>query len=424
MLYQELIDCIIDFLHADRDALSNCSLVCRDWLDPSRYHLLSSVCIKVNSPPPSFANAHTDALNAFLACLDISTFAIGGFIRSLTITAVGDFFRVKRTVVEVHSLVGVLKRLPRLREMRIFRIRFQAYTLDGASEPFISLKKLHLDQVALKPLDHSEMSPSLTFLHYFSHIGTLHIVSPSLDVEMPDGPVYLGLSSKAQAHKLMTVTECILSPVWEDIADVFATVRHVLDTQSLQSITLSLVSPSQIVDAGQFVKDCAGLESITINIDQFSALYVEPDDWAKLNLSQAYIRMVTVSSGLVTNGDSPKSLVNWGYSTRIIASLSSPPALRKVNVRLICHNMRNRRSSTISDICSAVEDLPWDMLQASVMQLSRSVVELKVEVQLMRGIRVDGEKTGKAMNKCIDFIKGELQMKRIGIEVQFRVTNA
>lgn len=134
--------------------------------------------------------------------------------------------------------------------------------------------------------------------------------------------------------------------------------------------------------------------------------------------------MVTVSSGLVTNGDSPKSLVNWGYSTRIIASLSSPPALRKVNVRLICHNMRNRRSSTISDICSAVEDLPWDMLQASVMQLSRSVVELKVEVQLMRGIRVDGEKTGKAMNKCIDFIKGELQMKRIGIEVQFRVTNA
>ncbi|CAL1705906.1 unnamed protein product [Somion occarium] len=241
MLYQELIDCIIDFLHADRDALSNCSLVCRDWLDPSRYHLLSSVCIKVNSPPPSFANAHTDALNAFLACLDISTFAIGGFIRSLTITAVGDFFRVKRTVVEVHSLVGVLKRLPRLREMRIFRIRFQAYTLDGASEPFISLKKLHLDQVALKPLDHSEMSPSLTFLHYFSHIGTLHIVSPSLDVEMPDGPVYLGLSSKAQAHKLMTVTECILSPVWEDIADVFATVRHVLDTQSLQSITLSLV---------------------------------------------------------------------------------------------------------------------------------------------------------------------------------------
>jgi hypothetical protein len=41
----ELIDTIIDMLHADRAALATCALVCKSWLPASRYHLFSKIII-------------------------------------------------------------------------------------------------------------------------------------------------------------------------------------------------------------------------------------------------------------------------------------------------------------------------------------------------------------------------------------------
>ncbi|KAG7447428.1 uncharacterized protein BT62DRAFT_892499 [Guyanagaster necrorhizus] len=35
----ELCDRFIDFLHDDRKALKECSLVCRAWIPASRFHL-------------------------------------------------------------------------------------------------------------------------------------------------------------------------------------------------------------------------------------------------------------------------------------------------------------------------------------------------------------------------------------------------
>ncbi|TFK32268.1 hypothetical protein BDQ12DRAFT_617414, partial [Crucibulum laeve] len=39
---RELIDMMIDFLHKDRQALKQCSLVCRGWVPATRYHLYGS----------------------------------------------------------------------------------------------------------------------------------------------------------------------------------------------------------------------------------------------------------------------------------------------------------------------------------------------------------------------------------------------
>jgi hypothetical protein len=41
----ELIDYIVDFHHSDRKTLSACSLVCRNWLPTSRFHLLGSIYV-------------------------------------------------------------------------------------------------------------------------------------------------------------------------------------------------------------------------------------------------------------------------------------------------------------------------------------------------------------------------------------------
>jgi hypothetical protein len=41
----ELTDVFIDFHHSDRKTLSVCSLVCRNWLSRSRFHLFGTVCV-------------------------------------------------------------------------------------------------------------------------------------------------------------------------------------------------------------------------------------------------------------------------------------------------------------------------------------------------------------------------------------------
>lgn len=40
---QELCDSFIDHLHDDRESLESCSLVCKTWVPPSRYHLFESI---------------------------------------------------------------------------------------------------------------------------------------------------------------------------------------------------------------------------------------------------------------------------------------------------------------------------------------------------------------------------------------------
>ncbi|KAJ7180852.1 CNH domain-containing protein [Mycena filopes] len=59
ILPTEIFERIVDFLHADKNALLSCSMVCRDWFPTSRYHLytllpvipvsLGQDCYKVNT---------------------------------------------------------------------------------------------------------------------------------------------------------------------------------------------------------------------------------------------------------------------------------------------------------------------------------------------------------------------------------------
>ena len=41
----ELIDTVVDFLHDDEESLANCSLVCREWLPATRYHIFNNLLL-------------------------------------------------------------------------------------------------------------------------------------------------------------------------------------------------------------------------------------------------------------------------------------------------------------------------------------------------------------------------------------------
>ena len=48
---QELVDMLIDFLHADRSSLAACSLTCRAWLPAAQFHLFHKVNVEVHTFP-------------------------------------------------------------------------------------------------------------------------------------------------------------------------------------------------------------------------------------------------------------------------------------------------------------------------------------------------------------------------------------
>jgi hypothetical protein len=76
----ELTDAIIDHLHDDKPTLLNCSLVCRSWLDASRYHLFYSLRVRGEHPEMGFA--------AFLAFID-TTAHIRKYIQEVCLRGVG-----------------------------------------------------------------------------------------------------------------------------------------------------------------------------------------------------------------------------------------------------------------------------------------------------------------------------------------------
>jgi hypothetical protein len=75
----ETIDSIVDFHHSDEEALKACSLVCRNWLPASRFHLFGSVDVK-------HSNVHS-----FVKLLASPSSTITNCVHTLVIEAVCAF---------------------------------------------------------------------------------------------------------------------------------------------------------------------------------------------------------------------------------------------------------------------------------------------------------------------------------------------
>lgn len=76
----ELADNIMDYLYDDKHALAHCSLVCRAWLPPTRYHLFRKISLRP-----------WDA-DGFLELLDSPHCTILNFVRDLHIAEGGGRF--------------------------------------------------------------------------------------------------------------------------------------------------------------------------------------------------------------------------------------------------------------------------------------------------------------------------------------------
>ncbi|TCD65525.1 hypothetical protein EIP91_002533 [Steccherinum ochraceum] len=108
----ELVDRIIDNLHSDKKSLKACSMVARQWLNASQYHLFERTTVHANESA-GFSRFHEDLLD--------SSRGMRFYIRELDLSGVVDTAG-EPTMLCKHVLSGILHRLPRLRELDLTHV--------------------------------------------------------------------------------------------------------------------------------------------------------------------------------------------------------------------------------------------------------------------------------------------------------------
>ncbi|KAI0783214.1 hypothetical protein C8Q75DRAFT_470571 [Abortiporus biennis] len=134
----ELVDRIIDFLHSDKKALSNCCLVSREWAYTSRYHLFSSIEIHV---PPTDSSCHESLKRFFSPTSGTST--LRGYVKTFRIACLDGRLSEPSTRPKIcsHLLRMVFGKLRNLEALYLFGVRFahqelsDSWIVSGAVSP-------------------------------------------------------------------------------------------------------------------------------------------------------------------------------------------------------------------------------------------------------------------------------------------------
>jgi len=187
---QELVDTIVDYLHADLHVLATCGIVCRAWLPSSRYHLFQ--CVFLNPQNTSkfseLLSSPCSTIATSVQFLEISNEVIGRQNQSLyqwlehSMIHLADLTAVKslriRNMVwsevkpETKSILLCSFRI--LRELELWGVDFKTLTqlLDIACA-FPSLERISVDDLGW--VDPSFEPPRSPERRLPSTLHTLHL---------------------------------------------------------------------------------------------------------------------------------------------------------------------------------------------------------------------------------------------------------
>lgn len=134
---QELVDTVIDFLFDDKETLSSCCLVNRQWVPSSRLHLFRTISIEcrpdrgldkmiMNSPSnviPGLGDSPMLAriLHAFTEFVARSPKLLTANIHQLAVSGCIDYFQ--DAVISVGQIQDLLLHLPHLKRLDLIAIR-------------------------------------------------------------------------------------------------------------------------------------------------------------------------------------------------------------------------------------------------------------------------------------------------------------
>ncbi|CAL1715558.1 unnamed protein product [Somion occarium] len=314
-LLPELIDRVIDHLHSDKDVLTASSLVCREWLPRSRFHLFRSMQLKL----PLFRPER----EVFL--FTISLARVRPYVRELVLSSRAD---VAEADIQAVLLEILVKNFPSVHTMTFHRVRLvtDIERMDAVCNrpPLGSLRKLVISGLFVTWQD----------LRYFFALLKVTESLQILDIELapfcdppPEKPRHLEMKS-------LTVERCAACTPW-DIAN------WVLNGSScLESLDLRLLSPlahPEEHDSIQSVLDDYGTHLLHLRLDyepimnrtaRYSSMY-SVQAWPAFDLTVC-AALQTLHLRLTDHVfiQEHLHLERWRFVIILIASL--PRSIRKV----------------------------------------------------------------------------------------------
>lgn len=189
----ELIEKVIDDLHSDTHALALCSLVSRDWLPRSRFHLFQTVSFH-------FGNPDSNRSGRFIYLMSAPNCSFKLSVRRLSVWF-SVWWAIFRTSADMREIVLILRSMHNIRSIEFFGAEFQYWDhhilsdlltcLEAVEELKLSASFTNFDQFrqlvgacsslrALVVFNTTEVSdsvidPSAPPLTVSSHLRTLRI---------------------------------------------------------------------------------------------------------------------------------------------------------------------------------------------------------------------------------------------------------
>lgn len=142
----EVNDLALDYLHDDKDALAQCALVCRDWLNAARHHLWHTIRL----------NLTLDEINSELL-QPLSDPDIAYHVRSVVVTSksLPSQVRLDSDIHLLHCVLSQLSSFPQLQSFALESISFAPKTCSNTECTVLrlpSIRKLTLSDAAFDNL--------------------------------------------------------------------------------------------------------------------------------------------------------------------------------------------------------------------------------------------------------------------------------
>lgn len=280
----ELTDIIIDHLHADRNALAACTLVCSTWLGAAQHHLLATVfCptgrggleqllaqLEAQGGPSRVEDDATDKADSGLRVVrtDGASRAVDGSEKGISASfapCVREVWvrgaRGLETMVSVATMARVLAALPNLHTLHLKYVVFEPS--DGAHDAHLAHGSQVRPRYRLRWLDlamfyHADTRLVVAMLGLFAEVQRLTL----LDAVMAD-PSDDDSSEEEQGRTRCESLDVNLNGRWS----LPPRVRRVLGFDVLRTFEVGSLRPEAVPAVHEILRAAAGsLESLTLEL--------------------------------------------------------------------------------------------------------------------------------------------------------------
>lgn len=245
MLPFEIMVMFLDYFRTDKTELAKCTLIARNWIRPSRYHLFRKLTI-LQSPD-------VDGLAAFRLFLESARGYSAEYTRKFCLRGVPPEDETYwEPTIDLYELGFVVHHLPCLAVVDLDRVRFQGLPSDGPA-PLVSEFVEHVNLARITTWVFDDVKDGTDILHLFPGLKTIltddlgrQVKETGREFALPPSSGHMPFSPKL---RLETITLKAFGPcsTFLDYA------VQALNLCNVTELTILHLLPSEVASLGRFL---------------------------------------------------------------------------------------------------------------------------------------------------------------------------